>query len=796
MERIPIIAVLFFGSGVSALIYQTLWLRMLALVFGVTVYAASTVLASFMTGLALGSLLASRIAHRITKPLVWFGAAEVAVGAAALATPELFEVTREAYVAVHPKLPQHLALVTLTRFLIAFAVLIVPTVLMGATLPLVMKSSLTRPDLLGTRISMLYAMNTAGAIAGAILAGFYLVPFAGLQGSFQFAAALNALVGAIAIGVGSVRMRLRPAATAHPEADTSASGASLTRSNVIGADTFEPTHPHALSPLSPRTRWIVLGVFALSGVASLALEVLWFRVLVIFLRPTTYAFTIMLGNVLAGIAIGSAVIAPLMKRRLDWLAVLAMMELTLAVVVLSSFTAIGWSLDLSAWLAPVGFVKESRTLSYLLPLMLAGLLAIFPASLLLGAAFPVGLRLWSADSFSRKRGDEAGRVGRFYAVNVCGALIGSIAAGFLLIPKLGSQASLIALSGVSLMSGLVLMLAIAPKRRAFAIAASAIAVTAFGLGAARVPNPFDLALARLHPGERLLWREEGVQTTVAVHRAGRQQIMYLDGHHQANDTNGTTFVHHRIGWLPAALHPAPKRALVIGLGGGATPGAIARFPGIDVDVVELSPTVVEGARWFSRINFDILNKPNARLRVDDGRNFLLLSKPRQYDIITADVMLPHHAGAGNLYSADYFRLVRRALKNDGIVLQWIGSHTREEYLLQLRTFLSVFPETTLWGDGSLMVGSKRTFTLSHAAHQAKLADPGTRSALEVFTVAPFERLVGQYIAGPKELLKLAGEGPVLTDDQPRVEYFLSLPADDKAMDLSGLKGHPDEIVRP
>ncbi len=311
-----------------------------------------------------------------------------------------------------------------------------------------------------------------------------------------------------------------------------------------------------------------------------------------------------------------------------------------------------------------------------------------------------------------------------------------------------------------------------------------------------MPNPFDLALARLHPGERLLWREEGVQTTVAVHQAGRQQIMYLDGHHQANDTNGTAFVHHRIGWLPAALHPAPKRALVIGLGGGATPGAIARFPGIDVDVVELSPTVVEGARWFSRINFDILNKPNARLRVDDGRNFLLLSEPRQYDIITADVMLPHHAGAGNLYSAEYFRLVRRALKNDGIVLQWIGSHTREEYLLQLRTFLSVFPETTLWGDGSLMVGSKRAFTLSHAAHQAKLADPGTRSALERFTVARFDRLVGQYIAGPQELRKLAGEGPILTDDQPRVEYFLSLPPDDKAMDLSGLKGHPDEIVRP
>ncbi len=145
------------------------------------------------------------------------------------------------------------------------------------------------------------------------------------------------------------------------------------------------------------------------------------------------------------------------------------------------------------------------------------------------------------------------------------------------------------------------------------------------------------------------------------------------------------------------------------------------------------------------------------------------------------------------YSAEYFRLVRRALKNDGLVLQWIGSYTQEEYLLQLRTFLSVFPETTLWGDGSLMIGTKRPFTISRAAHDLKLADPGMRSALARFTVASFDRLIGQYIAGPKELRKLAGDGPILTDDQPRVEYFLSLPLDDKAMDLSGLKGRPDEI---
>ncbi len=396
---IPIIAVLFFGSGVSALIYQTLWLRMLALVFGVTVYAASTVLASFMTGLALGSLLASRIAHRITKPLVWFGAAEVLVGAAALATPELFELTRDAYVArpseaaeaprpgdAHP-LPDRLRRpdrpdrpdgrdAAARHEVVADA----PGPARHAHQPALRDEHGGRDRRRHPRRLLSRARSRACAARSS-----------SRRRSTRSSASSPSRVG-------SVRMRLRPAATAHPEADLRLRGVTDS-SNVIGADTSRArrtTHPLLAHALSPRTRLIVLGVFALSGVASLALEVLWFRVLVIFLRPTTYAFTIMLGNVLAGIAIGSAVMAPLMKRRLDWLAVLALMELALAVVVLSSFTAIGWSLDLSAWLAPMAFVKESRTLSYLLPLILAGLVAILPASLLLGAAFPVGLRLWSA----------------------------------------------------------------------------------------------------------------------------------------------------------------------------------------------------------------------------------------------------------------------------------------------------------------------------------------------------------------------------------------------------------------
>ena len=247
------------------------------------------------------------------------------------------------------------------------------------------------------------------------------------------------------------------------------------------------------------------------------------------------------------------------------------------------------------------------------------------------------------------------------------------------------------------------------------------------------------------------------------------RVMYLDGNHQANDSPGGAFVHHRIGALPAMLHPNPSSALVVGLGGGATPGAVARH-NLQVDVVELSKAVVEGSDHFKHINFNLLERPNVTLHVDDGRNFLLMSR-KKYDVITADIILPRHAGAGSLYSREYYELVRNALADDGLVMQWNGGDSATEYKLLLRTFVSVFPHTTLWGDGSLMLGSTKPFTLSQSAYEAR------RVAFEQFQwdLPTLKRI---YVAGPDEIRAFVGDGPVLTDDKPVIEYFLSLPKND------------------
>jgi spermidine synthase len=270
------------------------------------------------------------------------------------------------------------------------------------------------------------------------------------------------------------------------------------------------------------------------------------------------------------------------------------------------------------------------------------------------------------------------------------------------------------------------------------------------------------------------------------------KIMYLDGSHQANDTPGTVFVHRRIGFLPTALHPAPKDALVVGLGGGATAGAVSIFPGVSVDVVELSDTVVRGAGQFRHINFDLLRKPGVHLRVDDGRNHMLLTRKR-YDVVTADIILPRHAGAGNLYSADYFKLVRNVLKDDGLAVQWVSPDSTEEYNLITRTFLSVFPQSTLWGDGSLLIGTKRPLKLRRSDYERKLADPAYGEALRQMGIGTFDRLASLYVAGPDALHRHVGAGPILTDDRPMVEYFLTLDAG-TPVDLSGVRGDISEIL--
>ena len=232
-------------------------------------------------------------------------------------------------------------------------------------------------------------------------------------------------------------------------------------------------------------------------------------------------------------------------------------------------------------------------------------------------------------------------------------------------------------------------------------------------------------------------------------------------------------VHRMIGHLPMLLHPNPSRALVVGLGGGATAGAVAQH-GAAVDLVELSGSVVRGADWFRHINDDVVRRPNVMLRLDDGRSHLLLSG-RQYDVITADIIQPIHAGAGSLYSVEYFRLARQALRPGGLMLQWIGHREEMHYKLIARTFLRVFPDATVWVDGSLLVGTLGPLEIRPEVLARKLAAPQVQAAVSSVGIVDVESVLRLYTAGPEEIRRLVGDGPELTDDQPLLEYHRSLP---------------------
>lgn len=737
---VVVLAALFFMSGVSGLVYQSLWLRLLSLVFGVTIQAASTVLASFMAGLALGSLLGGWLTRRVRNPLAWFGAVEISVGLAALSTPLALDAIGRLWPSVYSPLADHQWAVTLARVVCSGAVLVIPTTLMGTTLPLVVRSALREGVLVARPVGVLYAANTAGAITGALLAGYVLVGEFGIAATFRMAAALNGVVGLSAL---ALSRRAEPVGAERP----------------ASVEPRERTARPALVPI----------VFAVSGFAALGLEVVWFRVLVLVVIATTYAFTTMLAAVLLGIALGSALAGPLVSRSWNYMRAFGAAQIGTGLVTLGSL-----AFYLHGYHA--GRLRSSDHV--------ASLFVILPPALAMGLAFPLGVRAWTG-RHGGGAGDGAGRVATLYALNVAGAIAGALAAGFGLIPAFGSRMSAVMLASLFVLAGLALLWpATAGWRRIVTLAA---VLVLFASAVRFVPSPLDAVQGRRVPAEEQpLFLEEGRQTTVGVYRRPAGRVLYLDGIHQANDSDSMVKLHRLIGLLPVAIHRAPARGLVIGLGGGVTAGAASLTDGLTLDIVELSESVVRGAAFFRHVNEDVINRPNVHLRIDDGRNFLSTSG-RRYDIITADIIQPIHAGAGNLYSVEYFRLARRALAPHGVMMQWVGIRPASQYRLIVRTFLTVFPQATAWVNGGLLVGTTDALQLDAAAFAGKHSRPSTRTALALVDITSFDTLLGLYTAGPEQIRALIGPGLILTDDRPLVEYHRSLPANESDIDTSGLR---------
>ncbi len=745
--RFGLLLLLFFATGACGLIYQQLWLRELTLVFGVTVQAVSTALAAFFGGLALGGYLAGRFSRRTSRPIAWYGGLEIGVGVLAVLTPFALDVAGDVYVWFASNVTDSLGVLTAVRFLLSFVVLMIPATLMGASLPLIVSSRLLRDERLGSRIGLLYACNTAGAVLGTVLAGFWLIGLWGLNRTFVVAAAVNVVVGGVALV--AARRWDRPGIE---RARHEPSGASLPSRGRAGTT-------------SGRDRRAVLAVFTLSGFVTLALEVVWFRQLVLFLESSTYAFTVMLATVLVGISAGSAIAAPVLRRRRASMRNLAAIEVLLGLACLGSFLALSKSYGV---INRAGDVIGTGSLTLVI---VASALAMLPATLLMGFAFPFGVELWIGDDLDNS-GD---RVGTFYACNVAAGIAGSLVAGFVLVPTIGTRASVIVLSLAVVVAAMWLVWLAHPPRRSLAWCTAVAGVTVL-VAVTLVPDPYMSVMYHRFPGETLVWKADDAQTTVSIQQSGAFRVMYVDGQHQANTTPAMVAYHRLLGTLPVAVHPDPRRALVVGLGGGVSPGALSRAPGIDVEVVELSGEVVEGAGYLADVNENVTDRPNVSIRVDDGRNHLLLTD-RRYDIITADVIPPTHAGAGKLWSVEYWELTRDALAPGGIMVQWAPQSSVRDYSMIVCSFESVFPHVTAWAGGSMLIGSNEPLVVERSTLEAKLADPAWQQVLAAVGVVSWDTLVPMFTAGPDAIRAKIGDGPMLTDDRPQIEYYRTLPSD-------------------
>jgi spermidine synthase len=810
---LPLLLVLFFGSGISGLVYELVWLRFLTLVFGVTIYAVSTVLSAFMGGLALGGFLAGRVADRVRRPLLVYGILELGIGISALLTPPAFQLLQNVYRGLYPSLPHDLTSLSLVRFVLACVILLVPTTLMGATLPIVVRSTLGRSASLGTNLSLLYASNTAGGITGVYLAGFILIGSIGVRATTVTAAVINVAVGLIAIALDAWSRRTVGDVLASPAATAEEPVRAITPTAEASAVPAEERR----SAIPSGALRLLLVAFFVSGFASLGYQVIWTRVLAIFFEATTYVFTLILCTFLTGIAAGSYLISPVINRRINWLFAAAVMEWAIGVTALVSIAVISRLRDIVDTLRWLPVLEHTVSGEQRVTAVMC-FLTIFPTTLLLGAAFPVIMKLYAAG----EREDEAQvgrRLGRAYAANVCGSIAGSWASGFVLIPLLGTHRTMVLLAAANVIIGLGL-LRYALRRPAVDRAGTVSPRPAWGTSRVLVPAGLVVGLVAylLTPdfygaiysrfGDRVIWYEEGLEQTVAILQGQDHRTMLLNGWHQANDRPEMLQVHTLLGHLPmlvqpATANPGERNVLVIGLGGGATAGAAASHRGARLEVVELSPSVVRGATFFSEVNGGVVSRdasdrvvaaPNVDVRTDDGRNHLLLTS-RKYDVIMADAIRPQHAGSAALYSAEYYRLARTALADDGVMVQWIDTNIpANQYQILLRTFLDSFPYVTGWAGGSLFVGSERPYTLDRQVLASRLNAAGQPMLRSAGLSSP-ESVLGLFMATDSELRRWVGTGQTVSDDHPYNEFFRSLPQEEAKPDVSGFSRNPASIVR-
>jgi spermidine synthase len=728
-------ALLLFVSGAAALVYQVLWIKQLSLVVGVEVYAITTGISAFFAGLALGGLLFGRWADTLRQPLLLYAGLEVLV--AILGVGATFAMSLAA--SPFAWLEQHVGLLA---WVLPFALVGIPALLMGGTLPVLVRSLATDPLQLGKAGGHLYAANTAGAIAGTLLAAFVLIAALGVRGSALAAAMLNLLAAAGALWFQRQRPLLEEASA----------------------------KPHTEKVPDRLALWL----YSIAGGVALGYEVVWSQSIVQFMSTRTYAFAVVLATYLTGLFLGSALLARRVDRLRDPWGVFGLLIAGAGLVALLEIALLGrWLVfaqtTVEAWVLSFG---ASELLGMSARFAVAALSIVFVPTVLLGAAFPVALRL----SVGR---DHVGRnVGEVVAFNTLGGIIGVMLCGFVLIPLLGLVRTLGLLAIIAAGIGYFAVRkghGVKKGRRQAVVAIGLVAV------ALVVFTPAN-KLASLLPGARngtLNFYEEGRGGTVAVVSQGKGQKtferLYIQGVSNTGDAMPSLRYMRIQALLPLLIHNGePRSALVIGFGTGITAGALTQYPGLEQRVVaELLPAVVKAAPLFKG-NFNAASHSGVDVRLRDGRQELLRN-PQRYDLITLEPPPPSAAGVVNLYSRDFYQLAARRLNKQGLVAQWLPLPTQniDDSRSLVRSFLDVYPYASLWTSEfheMLLVGSMEPIELDAAKISERFQQDSVRSTLQDVGIGSAAALLATWVTDRAGLERFAANAQPVTDDQPRIEY--------------------------
>lgn len=708
-----VLAGLYFASGAVGLLDEVVFFKYLSLTFGATAHASSAVLVAFMGGLAAGAAVAAKLDARITRPLRVYGLLEIAVGVTCALTPWLFAGVTRAYVALAAG-TSSLVLLEAVRGTLAAAVVLVPTLAMGATLPLVARVA-------GSSVSLLYGANTAGGAAGALLGTYVILPGLGLAASVRGGACVSVLVGVIAVWLGS-----RPAEPA-------------------------AAIPDDVAPASPLESRSLAIAAAASGLLVFTSEVVFVHLLALVDGTSVYVFGLVLAVFLVSLSLGAAASRP-MARLLGTQALSTSLALSGCALAVSIAV---WDRLPPLFVAAGPYVDSWAGREAVRGAVAA--LAIGVPATCMGTTFPLVLAALSSWD------DRGARTGRLTAANTVASMAGSIVGGFGLLPWLGSQRALAAIA----VGYAVVAMAVRPRRASIPLALAASAALAVVVvprwDLARLSSGTNVYFAPQPEQGRVVWMNEDVHGgVVTVTEAGGLHTMWTNGKYQG-DTGPQMSAQRAFADVPAMFVPHFGRALVVGLGTGTTLGALAGYPFADIDLAELSPGIVSAAsQYFGAVNGGVLSDPHVHVLQQDGRNVLLVGGRDRYDLVTIELTSIWFAGAANLYNREFYETAVKSLTPGGIVSQWIQLHhtTTREIASQLATVRAVLPHAAFFirGFQGMVVASEAPL----------VARPATLEDFDDLIMT--DETIDAFVDSVCAEVGTTRDGLVSTDDDMRLEY--------------------------